>query len=56
MSFPKKGTSFPKSGDPNTSNGEGGSLDGMIKFALEIASALERKLKDKELRSRDPRI
>jgi predicted PP-loop superfamily ATPase len=47
MSFPKKGKSFPKSGDSNNSNG---SLDGTIDFALEIASALERTLRDRNTR------
>jgi len=50
MSFPKKGKSFPKSGDPNNANGDGGSLDRTINFALEIASALERALKDRNMR------
>ena len=44
MSFPKKGKFFPKRGDPNSSNGDGGSLDGTMNFALEIAAALERTL------------
>jgi hypothetical protein len=50
MSFPKKGKSFPKSGDPNTLNGDGGGLDETIDFALEIASALERTLRDRNTR------
>jgi hypothetical protein len=50
MSFPKKGKSFPKSGDPNNSNGDGESLDETINFALEIASALERTLSDRNTR------
>jgi hypothetical protein len=50
MSFPKKGKSFPKSGDPSNSNGDGGVLDGTIDFALEIASALERTLRDRNTR------
>jgi hypothetical protein len=50
MSFPKKGKSFPKSGDPNNSNRDGGSLDGTINFAVEIASALERTLRDRNMR------
>jgi hypothetical protein len=50
MSFPKKGKSFPKRGDPNNTNGDGGSLDGTINFALEIASALERTLRDRNMR------
>jgi hypothetical protein len=50
MSFPKKGKSFPKSGDPNNSDGDGGSLDETINFALEIASALERTLRDRNMR------
>jgi hypothetical protein len=50
MSFPKKGKSFPKGRDPNNSNGDGGGLDGAIDFALEIASALERALRDRNTR------
>jgi hypothetical protein len=50
MSFPKKGKSFPKSGDPSNSNGDGGVLDGTIDFALEIAAALERTLRDRNTR------
>ena len=50
MSFPKKGKSFPKRGVSNSSNGDGGSLDATIKFALEIASALERTLRDRNTR------
>jgi hypothetical protein len=50
MSFPKKGKSFPKSGDPNNSNGDGGSLNGTLNFALEIATALERTLRDRNTR------
>ena len=50
MSFPKKGKSFPKRGDPNNSNGDGGGLDETIDFALEIASALERTLRDRNTR------
>jgi hypothetical protein len=50
MSFPKKGKSFPKSGDPNNSNGDGRVSDGAIDFALEIASALERTLRDRNAR------
>jgi hypothetical protein len=50
MSFPKKGKSFPKSGNPNNSNGDGGVLDGTIDFALEIASALQRTLRDRNKR------
>ncbi len=50
MSFPKKGKSFPKCGDPNSSNGDGGSLDPTINFALEIAAALERTLRDRNTR------
>jgi len=50
MSFPKKGKSFPKSGGPNSPNGDGGGLDGTIDFALEIASALERTLRDRNAR------
>src|SRR6202158_3165378 len=50
MSFPKKGKSFPKSGDPSNSNGDGVSLDGTINFALENASALERTLRDRNMR------
>jgi hypothetical protein len=50
MSFPKKGKSFPKSGDPNNSNGDGRVSDGAIDFALEIASALERTLRDRNTR------
>jgi hypothetical protein len=50
MSFPKKGKSFPKSGDPNNANGDGEGLDGTIDFALEIASALERALRDRNTR------
>ena len=45
MSFPKKGKSFP-----NCSNGDGGSLDATINFALEIAAALERTLRDRNTR------
>jgi hypothetical protein len=50
MSFPKKGKSFPKRGATNNSNGDGGSLDGTINVALEIASALERTLRDRNTR------
>jgi hypothetical protein len=50
MSFPKKGKSFPKSGDPNNSNGDGRVSDGAIDFAFEIASALERTLRDRNTR------
>ena len=50
MSFPKKGKSFPKSGDPNNSNGDGGSLNGTLNFAVEIATALERTLRDRNTR------
>jgi len=50
MSFPKKGKSFPKSGDPNNSNGDGGSLNGTLNFALEIATALDRTLRDRNTR------
>ena len=50
MSFPKKGKSFPEGGDPNNSNGDGESLDETINFALEIASALERTLSDRNTR------
>jgi hypothetical protein len=50
MSFPKKGKSFPKGGDRNNSNGGGGSLDGSINYALEIASALEGTLRDRNTR------
>ena len=50
MSFPKKGKFFPKRGDPNSSNGDGGSLDGTMNFALEIAAALERTLRDRNTR------
>jgi len=50
MSFPKKGNSFPKSGDPNNSNNGGGSSDGTINFVLQIASALERTLRDRKTR------
>jgi hypothetical protein len=50
MSFPKKGKSFPKSGDPNNSNGDGGNLNGTLNFALEIATALERTLRDRNTR------
>jgi hypothetical protein len=50
MSFPKKGKSFPKGGVPNNSNGNGGGLEGTIDFALEIASALERTLRDRNTR------
>src|SRR5947199_10180839 len=45
MSFPKKGKSFP-----NCSNGDGGRLDATINFALEIAAALERTLRDRNTR------
>src|SRR5260370_24137450 len=45
MSFPKKGKSFP-----NCSNGDGGSLNATINFALEIAAALERTLRDRNTR------
>jgi hypothetical protein len=48
MSFPKKGKSFPKRGGPNSSNGDGGSLDATINFALVIAAALERTLRDRK--------
>jgi len=50
MSFPKKGKSFPKRGDANSSNGDGGSLNATINFALEIAAALERTLRDRNTR------
>jgi len=50
MSFPKKGKFFPKRGDPNSSNGDGGSLDGTMNFALEIAAALELTLRDRNTR------
>jgi len=50
MSFPKKGKSFPKSGDPSNSNGDGGVSGGATPFALEIASALERTLRDRNTR------
>ena len=50
MLFPKKGKSFPKSGDPNNSNGDGGSLNGTLNFALEIATALDRTLRDRNTR------
>ena len=50
MSFPKKGKSFPKRGDPNSSNGDGGTLDATMNFALEIAAALERTLRDRNTR------
>ena len=50
MSFPKKGKSFPKSCDPSNSNGDGGVSGGATPFALEIASALERTLRDRNMR------
>jgi hypothetical protein len=50
MSFPKKGKSFPKSGGPNSSNRDGGSRGGTSNFALQIATALERTLRDRNKR------
>jgi hypothetical protein len=50
MSFPKKGKSFPKRGNSNSSNGDGGSLNATIKFALEIAAALDKTLQDRNTR------
>jgi hypothetical protein len=47
MSFPKKGKSFPKSGGLNSSNRDGGSRGATSNFALQIATALERTLRDR---------
>jgi hypothetical protein len=49
MSFPKKGKSFPR-GDGSGSGGNGGGSGGGLDFAIEIASALERTMRDKNVR------
>lgn len=46
MSFPKKGKSFPKRAGAKSSGADGGGSN----FALEIASALQRTLQDRNTR------
>ena len=50
MSFPKRGKSFPRSSGRGGTEGSGGGPPEQINFADEIASALDRMLRDGSVR------
>lgn len=50
MSFPKKGKSFPRYRGRGGSDGNGGGPPDEVNFVAEIASALEKMLRDGDIR------
>jgi len=50
MSFPKRGKFFPRCPGRSGTGGTGGGLSGEVNFAREIASALERVLREGDVR------
>jgi hypothetical protein len=48
--FLKRASPFQSAAIQNCSNGDGGSLDATMNFALEIAAVLERTLRDRNTR------